>query len=90
MCANTSCTIRTPLDICIFYLLLKNATAVAETSNTTFLASVNFLRSVNTVVHLCFNHLQSQQLMVFFSTSSQGLLHFENGEAGVETPEQGY
>ena len=26
-----------------FYLLLKKATAVAETSNTTFLASVNFL-----------------------------------------------
>ena len=38
-----SCTIRTPLDICNFNLLLKKATAVAETSNITFLASVNFL-----------------------------------------------
>ena len=33
---HPSCTIRTPLDICIFYLLLKKATAVAETSNTIF------------------------------------------------------
>ena len=32
-----------PLDICNFNLLLKKATAVAETSNITFLASVNFL-----------------------------------------------
>ena len=34
---------RTPLDICNFNLLLKKATAVAETFNITFLASVNFL-----------------------------------------------
>ena len=30
-------------NICNFNLLLKKATAVAETSNITFLASVNFL-----------------------------------------------
>ena len=35
--------LRTPLDIFNFNLLLKKATAVAETSNITFLASVNFL-----------------------------------------------